>query len=104
MNTVNRRREFARRVALVTGAASDRACGGAGIRPSRREPARRKNIDRQLEPIARAGTLRAYLDACGIIYLTEGPSAWRDAVWRRLRQMRDSTQLVTSRLSRRRTV
>jgi predicted nucleic acid-binding protein len=42
----------------------------------------------------------AYLDACSIIYLTEGALAWRSAVEGRLRVLPVDAGLVTSRISR----
>ena len=42
----------------------------------------------------------AYLDACCIIYLTEGAGAWRAAVEARLKKLPATTGLVTSRISR----
>ena len=42
----------------------------------------------------------AYLDACSIIYLTEGALAWRSAVEARLRVLPVTAGLVTSRISR----
>jgi predicted nucleic acid-binding protein len=42
----------------------------------------------------------AYLDACSIIYLTEGALGWRSAVERRLRALPSTATLLTSRLSR----
>jgi uncharacterized protein len=42
----------------------------------------------------------AYLDACCIIYLTEGTPAWRAAVETHLKTLPAATGLVTSRLSR----
>ncbi len=42
----------------------------------------------------------AYLDACCLIYLTEGTPAWRAAVESRLKTLPGTTALVTSRMSR----
>ena len=42
----------------------------------------------------------AYLDACSIIYLTEGAAPWRSAVEARLKALPPTTGLVTSRISR----
>ncbi|HKQ71933.1 MAG TPA: type II toxin-antitoxin system VapC family toxin [Polyangiaceae bacterium] len=42
----------------------------------------------------------AYLDACSLIYMTEGAPAWRAAVEARLRALPQSSRLVTSRISR----
>jgi predicted nucleic acid-binding protein len=42
----------------------------------------------------------AYLDACCLIYLTEGTPEWRAAVEARLKTLPGTTGLVTSRISR----
>jgi uncharacterized protein len=42
----------------------------------------------------------AYLDACCIIYMTEGAPPWRAAIEARLRALPQSGALVTSRISR----
>ncbi|MGD0680061.1 MAG: PIN domain-containing protein [Polyangiaceae bacterium] len=42
----------------------------------------------------------AYLDACCIIYMTEGAPVWRAAISARLRALPPSGALVTSRISR----
>jgi predicted nucleic acid-binding protein len=42
----------------------------------------------------------AYLDACCLIYLTEGEPTWRAAVEAQLRALPPATGLVTSRISR----
>lgn len=42
----------------------------------------------------------AYLDACCLIYLTEGTPDWRAAVESRLKTLPETTGLVTSRISR----
>lgn len=42
----------------------------------------------------------AYLDACCLIYMTEGTPAWRAAMAARLRALPATTRLATSRLSR----
>jgi predicted nucleic acid-binding protein len=42
----------------------------------------------------------AYLDACCILYMTEGAPAWRAAIEARLRTLPQSGALVTSRISR----
>ena len=42
----------------------------------------------------------AYLDACSLIYLTEGAVGWRSAVEARLRTLPTTAGLMTSRISR----
>jgi predicted nucleic acid-binding protein len=42
----------------------------------------------------------AYLDACSIIYLTEGAPPWRGAVEARLNALPATSRIVTSRISR----
>ena len=42
----------------------------------------------------------AYLDACSLIYLTEGAVGWRSAVEARLRTLPATAGLMTSRISR----
>jgi len=42
----------------------------------------------------------AYLDACSLIYLTEGAAGWRSAVEARLRTLSATAGLMTSRISR----
>ena len=42
----------------------------------------------------------AYLDACCLIYLTEGAPAWRAATEARLKALPATTGIVTSRISR----
>ena len=49
----------------------------------------------------RVGTVtEAYLDACSLIYLTEGAAGWRSAVEARLRALPATAGLLTSRISR----
>lgn len=42
----------------------------------------------------------AYLDACSLIYLTEGAAGWRSLVEARLRTLPATAGLMTSRISR----
>lgn len=42
----------------------------------------------------------AYLDACSLIYLTEGAAGWRSAVEARSRTLPATAGLMTSRISR----
>lgn len=49
----------------------------------------------------RVGTVtEAYLDACSLIYLTEGVAGWRSAVEARLMALPATAGLLTSRISR----